>query len=101
MVQNKAVWVKHSQSSLLLVPDTESTLHVVHGQNGLCSSRIVETLDTYRKLHTTKHTHSLDFSERLLPLPHINKKSLWNAGKIKSAPVPGAPVIVSALIYKQ
>ena len=28
-------------------------------------------------------------------------KPLWNTSKIKSAPVPGAPVIVSALIYKR
>ena len=75
---------------------------VVHGRISLCSSRIVETLATYRKLDTSiTHLQYLDFSVRLLPLPHRNNKPLWNTGKIKSAPVPGAPVIVSALIYKQ
>ena len=73
MVQDKTVWVKHSQSSPLLVfPNIESTLHVVHGQISLCSSRIVVTLDTYRKLDTTiTHLKYLDFSVQLLPSCHL------------------------------
>ena len=70
----------------------------------------MKTLATYRKVDTTicntptvfgfKNSISF-FLERLLPLPHINNQFYWNTGKLKSAPVPGAPVIVSALIYKQ
>ena len=98
MVQDKTVCVKHSQiSPLLIFPDAESTLHVLHGQISLCSSRTVETLATYRKLDTTvTHLQYLDISVRLLPLPHINNKSLWNTSKIKSA-----PIMVSALIHKR
>ena len=60
---------------------------------------------TYRKLDTTiTHLQYLDlkiiflFFVRLLLLPHINNKLVFQYGQIKSAPVPRAPVIVSALI---
>ena len=33
-------------------------------------------------------------------MPHINNKLVFPYGQIKSAPVPRAPVIVSALIYE-
>ena len=98
MVQDKAVWVKHSQRSALLVfPDTESTLHVVHVQQQNSGNSCYISQIGHR--HNTPI--AFGFSVRLLPLPHINNKSLWNTGKINSAPVPGAPVIVSALIYKR
>ena len=41
------------KQSAIGFPDSECTLHVVHGQISLGSSRVVETLATYRKLDTT------------------------------------------------
>ena len=60
---------------------------VVHRQISLCSSRIVETLATYRKLDSTiTHLQYLDlkliqFFCTASDAAHINNKSLWNTGK--------------------